>query len=80
MQDALKEKRLKVEDYSCKTMDDLFDLLKRPNTLVICSVSEVNFENPSELPESHWTVAIKTDGDNIIVADSTYRKGKQVAF
>jgi hypothetical protein len=76
MQDALKEKRLKVEDYSCKTVDDLFELLKRPNTLVICSVSEVNFDKPSEPPESHWVLAIKTDGDNVIVADSTYRDGK----
>ena len=76
MQEALKEKRLKVDDYSCKTIDDLFELLKRPNTLVICSVSEVNFNNLSETPESHWVVAIKTDGDNVIVADSTYREGK----
>lgn len=76
MQDALKEKGLKVKNYSCKTVDDLFELLKRPNILVICSVSEVNFKNLSETPESHWIVSIKTDGDNVIVADSTYRDGR----
>lgn len=73
---VLRKEGLFVQEYTCNSIDDLTNILKIPGVRVLCNVLEPDFENPTNPPGSHWVVAVKNDGDNIVVADSSYRDGK----